>query len=65
MDENTPSYNLDLDIEDIHLLYQCVCKRIETWEGYPARHPMEQEHLDYLKNWLYRLILEYKFDSTQ
>tara|TARA_R100000005_G_C4822904_1_gene103275 strand:+ start:107 stop:304 length:198 start_codon:yes stop_codon:yes gene_type:complete len=65
MDENTPSYNLDLDIEDIHLLYQCVCKRIETWEGYPARHPMEQEHLAYLKNWLYRLILEYKFDSTQ
>jgi|TARA_R100000084_G_scaffold85858_1_gene40661 hypothetical protein len=65
MDENTPSYNLDLDIEDIHLLYQCVCKRIETWEGYPARHPMEQEHLAYLKNWLYRLILEHKFDSTQ
>ena len=65
MDENTPSYHLDLDIEDIHLLYHCVCKRIETWEGYPARHPMEQEHLSHLKNWLYRLILEYKFDSTQ
>ena len=60
MEEN---YILDLSIEDVHLLYDCVVRRIETWEGYPSRHPSEQEHLDYLKNWLYRLILEYKFKS--
>ena len=60
MEEN---YILDLSIEDIHLLYDCVVRRIETWEGHPSRHPSEQEHLYYLKDWLYRLILEYKFNN--
>ena len=26
-------FQLDLGIEDIYLLYHCVCKRLETWEG--------------------------------
>jgi len=60
MEEN---YILDLSIEDVHLLYDCVVRRIETWEGHPSRHPSEQEHLYYLKDWLYRLILEYKFSN--
>jgi hypothetical protein len=60
MEEN---YILDLSIEDVHLLYDCVVRRIETWEGHPSRHPSEQEHLYYLKDWLYRLILEYKFNN--
>jgi len=60
MEEN---YTLDLSIEDVHLLYDCVVRRIETWEGHPSRHPSEQEHLHYLKDWLYRLILEYKFNN--
>ena len=56
------SYHVDMSIEDVHLLYQCVQKRIETWEGSPSRHPTEQEHLWYLRDWLYRMILEYKFE---
>ena len=60
MEEN---YILDVSIEDVHLLYDCVVRRIETWEGHPSRHPSEQEHLYYLKDWLYRLILEYKFNN--
>ena len=60
MEEN---YILDVSIEDVHLLYDCVVRRIETWEGHPSRHPSEQEHLYYLKDWLYRLILEYKFSN--
>jgi hypothetical protein len=52
---------MDLSIEDIHLLYRCVCKRLETWEGSPARHPSEQEHLWYLKSELYKAVLDYKF----
>ncbi|QPB08024.1 hypothetical protein [Synechococcus phage S-H38] len=56
------SYHVDMSIEDVHLLYHCVQKRIETWEGHPARHPQEQEHLWYLRDWLYRMILEYKFN---
>jgi len=56
-DSNQP-YVLDFDIEDIHLLYRCVCKRIETWEG---GNPSEQEHLFYMRDWLYRAVLDYKF----
>jgi len=44
-------------------LHHCVLKRIENWEGSPARHPTEQEHLWYLRDSLYRMILEYKFEN--
>jgi hypothetical protein len=60
MDEELP-FVLDFNIEDVHLLYHCVCRRIETWEGHPSRHPYEQEHLYHLKNELYKCILDYKF----
>ena len=56
-------YNMDLSIEDIYLLYSCVCKRLETWEGSPARHPTEQEHLWHLKSELYKAVLDYKFSD--
>ena len=56
-------YVVNLRIEDIRLLYQCVIKRIEKWEGTPARPAMEQEHLWYLRDSLYRMILEYKFEN--
>jgi hypothetical protein len=58
---NEDSYILDFSIEDVYLLYDCVCKRIESWEGTPKNHPFEQEHLHQLKDWLYRCILDYKF----
>ena len=58
-------YQVALRIEDIHLLHHCVLKRIETWEGSPSRHPTEQEHLNYLKNELYRAILDYKFNCME
>jgi len=57
------AFVLDFSIEDIHLLYHCVCKRLETWEGSPSRHPSEQEHLWELKNNLYRCILDHKFHN--
>lgn len=56
-------YTVDLRIEDVRLLHHCVQKRIETWEGSPARHPSEQEHLWYLRDSLYRMILEHQFDN--
>jgi len=56
-----PDYTVDLTIEDIRLLHQCVVKRIELWEGSPARPPEEQEHLWYMRDSLYRMILDYQF----
>jgi len=56
-------YTVSLTIEDIRLLHHCVIKRIENWEGSPAREPTEQEHLWYLRDSLYRMMLEYKFEN--
>ena len=52
------TYHMNFDIEDIRLLYQCVCKRLDTWEGYPIRPIKEQTHLLYLRDELYRAILD-------
>lgn len=54
------NYIINLNIADIYLLYDCVCKRIETW---PGGLPQEQEHLYALRDWLYRCVLDYKFNE--
>lgn len=54
-------YTINLRIEDIRLLRDCVLKRIESWEGYPARPREEQEHLWYLRDSLNRIVLDYNF----
>jgi|11BtaG_2_1085332.scaffolds.fasta_scaffold00469_6 hypothetical protein len=56
-----PDYMIGLSIEDIYLMYECVKKRLETWEGYPQRPAEEQEQLWSLRDNLYRMILDYKF----
>ena len=56
-----PDYTVNLTIEDIRLLHQCVIKRLEIWEGSPARPPEEQEHLWHMRDSLYRMILDYQF----
>ena len=62
-DDNEFDYEVKLRIEYIHLLHYGVLKRIETCEGSPSRHPTEQEHLWYLRDSLYRMILEYKCEN--
>ena len=63
MNEEYYEYEFKLNIEDVHLLHHCVNERIKNWEGFPSRHPSEQEHLHYLKDELYKIILEYKFEN--
>ena len=60
-EEFNPDYVLGFVIEDIYLLYECVLKRIERWEGYPQRPVEEQQQLLGLRDNLYRCILDYKF----
>ena len=50
---------MDLDIRDVHCLYKYVCFHYEKW---PGGHPDEQAQLAYMKDFLYRIILEYKFE---
>ncbi len=60
-EEEYADYQIDMRIQDIRLLYYCVLKRIENWEGSPARPAEEQEHLWYMRDSLYRIILDYQF----
>jgi len=62
-EQNDYDYEVKLRIEDVRLLYHCVQKRIDTWEGSPARPWGEQEHLWYLRDSMFRMILDYKYNN--
>ncbi len=61
--DDIPDYTVDLTIEDVRLLHQCVEYRIKYWEGSPARPPEEQEHLWKVRDALYAMILDHTFHS--
>lgn len=56
--EELPYVELQFGTEDLHLLYKSVSVHLDKW---PGGDPEEQERLQYLKNFLYRVVLEYKF----
>jgi hypothetical protein len=57
-DEDLPYIELQFGIEDLYMIYNSVKYRYEKW---PGGHPEEQARLAYLKDFLYRIVLEYKF----
>jgi len=59
MEEEIPYVEMDLDINDVYLLYNSVSFHIEKWTG---GHPDEQERLKFMRDFLYRIILQYKFE---
>lgn len=61
--EEEYDYTVDLKIEEIRLMYHCVQETIKYWPGAPARPYEEQEDLWTLRDNLYRIILEHKFNS--
>jgi hypothetical protein len=61
--DNIPDYTVDLTIEDIRLMHQCIEYRIKYWEGSPARPPEEQEHLWKVRDALYAMMLDYTFHN--
>ena len=61
--EEQYDYTIDLRIEDIRTLHYCVQEAIRTWPGSPARPQDEQEHMWYLRDNLYRMMLDYMFDK--
>jgi len=63
MNDNQPDYTVNLTIEDIRLLYHCVEQGIKYWPGSPARDVGEQEHMWYLRDSMYRMILDYQFNQ--
>ena len=57
-DEDLPYVELQFGIEDLRLLYKSVSVHYEKWPGGDIE---EQQRLSYLKNFLYRVVLEYNF----
>ena len=56
--EDLPYVELQFGIDDLYMIYQSVAFKYEKW---PGGHPDEQTRLAYLKDFLYRVVLEYKF----
>jgi len=59
MEEEHPYVEMDLDINDVYLLYNSIKFHYEKW---PGGHPDEQERLKFMRDFLYRIILQYKFE---
>ena len=60
--EDLPFVELQFGPDDLYILYECVKYRYEKW---PGGHPDEQERLAYLKDFLYRIVLEWKFKMME
>lgn len=58
-----PDYSIELNIEDIRLLHHCIEETIKYWPGAPARPYEEQEHLWHLRDSMYRIMLDYRFNE--
>ena len=56
--EDLPYIELQFGIEDLYMIYNSVKYRYEKW---PGGHPEEQARLAYLRDFMYRIVLEYKF----
>jgi len=57
-EEDVPYVELELDIVDVHTLYRSVCHSVENW---PDVRPLEKQRLQEMKDFLYRIVLEYKY----
>ena len=55
------SYRLHLSIHDIRLIHYSVQEAIKYWPGAPARPYEEQEHLWYLRDEMFRCLMEHSF----
>ena len=54
---DVPYIQMELDIRDVHQLYKSISLQSENFTG----DENERERIDALKDFFYRMILEYKF----
>ena len=54
---DVPYIQMELDIRDVHQLYKSISFQSENFTG----DENEKERIDALKDFFYRMILEYKF----
>ena len=56
--EDLPFIELQFGVEDVSLIYKSICVHLEKWPGGDAE---EQERLVFLKDFFFRVLLEYRF----
>jgi len=61
---NEADYNVTLSAADVNLLHHCISETIKNWPGAPARPWEEQEHLWHLRDSMYRMILETRYNNS-
>tara|TARA_Y100000592_G_scaffold92658_1_gene154703 strand:- start:12241 stop:12441 length:201 start_codon:yes stop_codon:yes gene_type:complete len=61
MEEDIPYIQLDLDVEDVRILYSAVNKHLEVWAG---GNPEAQSNLVRMKYFLFRVLTEFSYDSN-
>lgn len=62
--EDYMGFELTLYDDEIRTLYYAVTQALDNWPGYPSRPSEEQEHLQNLKEGLYRMVLELTLEAT-
>jgi|TARA_Y100000022_G_scaffold153271_1_gene135190 hypothetical protein len=60
-EEFQADYNVALTAADVNLLHHCIKETIKNWPGGDA---VEQEHLIYLRDSMYRMILETRYNNS-
>ncbi|CAI8155236.1 MAG: Uncharacterised protein [Prochlorococcus marinus str. MIT 9215] len=69
MDQDKLSISIELEIDDLRLMYKSVCFHLERWQGSPGPEfscpPEEQSSLMSLKSFLYAAILDYNFSNPE
>jgi len=61
MEDQEFDYQVNLTISDVRILHHSVLETIKYWPGAPARPYQEQEHLWYMRDSLFRIIMDYNF----
>jgi hypothetical protein len=61
-DDFVDVFHIDMGIDDVRLMYDCIIRRIDSWEGYPKRPLGEQADLTRLRDLFFAMILEHNFN---
>jgi|TARA_R100000455_G_scaffold29249_1_gene19274 hypothetical protein len=61
MEEDIPYIQMDLDVEDVRILYSAVNKHLEVWAGGNSE---DQANLVRMKYFLFRVLTEFSYDGN-
>ena len=59
-EEDIPYVQMELDIRDVYQVYQSLSFHLDRWPG-NVSDPYEQERIKHMRDFFYRMVLEFKF----